>query len=50
MSDEAAIPKDWSEPIPGKGMSLDEIDEEQRRREAAIEIQTAYREYPNCNN
>jgi hypothetical protein len=49
MSDEAAIPKDPSEPIPGKGMSLEEIDEKQRRREAAIEIQRTYRESPHRN-
>lgn len=44
MSEVTPIPNDPKELIPGKAMSLEEIDEVQRRKEAAIEIQKAYRE------
>jgi hypothetical protein len=39
------IPDDPHDIIPGKGKSLAQIDQLQRRQEAAIEIQNAYRGY-----
>lgn len=39
------IPKNQHELVPGKGKSLAQIDEAQRKKEAVIEIQRAYRGY-----
>jgi len=44
MSSDISIPESRDEQIPGKNKSLAEIDEAQRRQEAAIDIQKAYRE------
>jgi len=44
MSHEINIPRDTTSPIPGKNISLAEIDKEQLRKEAAIEIQKVRRE------
>jgi len=44
MPDEITNPRDPTKPIPGKDMSLAEIDEEQQRKEAAIEVQRVYGE------
>jgi hypothetical protein len=46
MSADLEIPENPHDIIPGKDKSLVEIDETQRRQEAAIEIQNAYRTYP----
>jgi hypothetical protein len=45
MPTEMAIPNNQQELVPGKGKSLAQIDEVQREKEAAIEIQRAYRGY-----
>lgn len=45
METEVPIPQDPHEVIPGKDKSIAQIDEIQRRQEAAIEIQQAYRGY-----
>jgi len=45
MTNEVIIPTSRHEPMPGKNKSMEEIDEIQRRNEAAIEIQRAYRGY-----
>lgn len=43
MSPDVEIPSNHYEEIAGKGKSLAEIDELQRGKEAAIDIQKAYR-------
>jgi len=43
MPSDVEIPSNQHEKIVGKGKSMAEIDEFQRRQEAAIEIQQAYR-------
>lgn len=45
MPTEMAIPNNQQELVPGKDKSLAQIDEVQREKEAAIEIQRAYRGY-----
>jgi len=45
MSTEAAIPNNRQELVPGKGRSLAQIDEVQRKKEAAVEKQRAYQGY-----
>lgn len=45
MSAQVIIPNNKHDLIPGKDKSLAQIDEVQREKEAAIEIQRAYREY-----
>lgn len=45
MSTQVIIPNNKHDLIPGKNKSLAQIDKAQREKEAAIEIQRAYREY-----